>query len=657
MKRSSLWIIASMASLLSITLSASDAISLPEGAIAILGNGSDNAIALSPDGRFLAIATALGVELRETQTWTIEHFLADAEEIVVAVAFSPDGTLLAAGSYDRASRVWDTNSGELLFTFPDPGSAATSVAFSSDGSILAAGSSRCSVLLWSMDTGELLNVLEPSSDSSLLWGETVACLTFSPDDSLIAAGYYDSAIRLWDAVTGDMFVLGEMLHEIHDLAGVPLNISFTQNGNQVLCGSLEGSVRFWDVETGKLVRIVSTPESRVTVATPNPSGTHLAVGTEDGAIVLLDLQDEHIIWKTKGHVNRVSSLFFSTDGAVLVSDGVDCRVRTWDTATGTLTSELRDYGGYNTPLIFSEDGRYLIADRSLAELLDVWDLVSLQKTHSISLPSGSGIRHPLGSSPDGKQLISGTSPTRRDGTAYVWDIETGEQVLAIATPNFEAQTVAFSPSGEFLAIASFDRPSIKVTHWNASLQVHNAQTGDIIWSIENDHTDADFLMFSADSSLLVSETGGTVGIWEAESGELVRTIEVNADAAALSRTGEILATAAWTSSVLTMQQYDLSTGELIQSFSQDVYGVQCSAFSPDGNLLATGSLDDTLRLWSITTGELLFTIESFLGMNTVRFVAQRIAALAFSPDGMVLAMGSMDGTIVLWNMKPYVVAD
>jgi WD40 repeat protein len=641
MRRISLWITVSLVSLLSIALTAQNAISLPEGAIAILGNGSDNAIALSPDGQRLAVATALGVELRNSQTGAIERLLTDAEEIVVAVAFSPDGSLIAAGAYDRTSRVWDANSGELLFTFPDTGSAATSVTFSSDGSILAAGSSRCSVLLWSMDTGELLNVLEPSSDFSLLWGETVACLTFSPDDSLIAVGYYDSAIRLWDAVTGDM------LHEIHDLAGVPLDIAFTQDGRQVLCGSLEGSIRFWDVETGKLLRIISTPESGVTIATPNPSGTHLAVGTEDGGIVLLNLPDERVIWKTDSHVNRVSSLFFSTDGAVLVSDGVDGRVRIWDAATGTLTGELRDYGGYNTPLIFSEDGRHLIADRSPAELLDVWDLVSLQKTHSISLPSGSGIRHPLASSPDGKQLISGTSPTRRDATAYVWDIATGEQVLAITTPDYEAQTVAFSPSGEFLAIASFDRPSIQVPHWNASLQVHNAQTGDIIWSIENDHTDADFLMFSADSSLLVSETGGTVGIWEAESGELVRTIEVHADAAALSRTGEILATAAWTSSVLTMQQYDLSTGELIHSFSQDVYGVQHSAFSLNGSLLATGSLDDILRLWSTATGELLFTVESFLGMNRVRFAAQRIASLAFSPDGLVLAVGSMDGTIVL----------
>ena len=245
--------------------------------------------------------------------------------------------------------------------------------------------------------------------------------------------------------------------------------------------------------------------------------------------------------------------------------------------------------------------------------------------------------------------------TRRDGAAHVWNISTGEQVFAITTPDYEAQTVAFSPSGEFLAIASYDNHG--GTHWNASLQVHNAQTGDIIWSIENDHTDANFLLFSADSSLLISETGGTVGIWKAESGELVRTIEVNADAAALSRNGEILVTAAWTNSVLTMQQYDLVSGELIQASSQDVYGVQRSAFSPDGNLLATGSLDDILRLWSVATGELLFTVESFLGMNKVRFVAQRIASLAFSPDGMILAVGSMDGTIVLWDMKPYAVAN
>jgi WD40 repeat protein len=114
---------------------------------------------------------------------------------VSSVAFSPDGTRLASGSYDCTVKVWDAHSGQCLQTLEGHSDPVSSVAFSPDGTRLASGSYDCTVKVWDAHSGQCLQTLEGHGDS-------VTSVAFSPDGTRLASGSYDSIVKVWDAHSG-----------------------------------------------------------------------------------------------------------------------------------------------------------------------------------------------------------------------------------------------------------------------------------------------------------------------------------------------------------------------------------------------------------------------------------------------------------------------
>ena len=91
----------------------------------------------------------------------------------------------------------------------------------------------------------------------------------------------------------------------------------------------------------------------------------------------------------------------------------------------------------------------------------------------------------------------------------------------------------------------------------------------------------------------------------------------------------------------TIYLWDVDTGDLRHTFTEDTDRAVSMAFSPDGQTLATWSFDKTIRLWDVGSGDLLRTLRGHTG---------RVDSISFSPDGQTLASGSSDGTVLLWNL-------
>ena len=115
---------------------------------------------------------------------------------VTSIAFSPDGTILASGSWDDTVRVWDAATGDTLNTLTGHTRGVESIAFSPDGSTLASGSWDRTVHLWDVATGEMLNTLTGHTANRVY--SSVGSIVFSPDGSTLASGSEDGTVLLWN---------------------------------------------------------------------------------------------------------------------------------------------------------------------------------------------------------------------------------------------------------------------------------------------------------------------------------------------------------------------------------------------------------------------------------------------------------------------------
>jgi len=165
--------------------------------------------------------------------WPFRH-----ECPVGALAFSPDGKVLATGSEDSVVRLWDAATGKLLRSLAGHRGRILALAFAPDGRRLASGSSDEDVRVWDPATAQLRFRCQ-GHDGSVL------AVAFSPDGKTLASGSYDQTLQLWDGVTG------KVQHKAEGHEGAVSCLSFAPDGKAVVTAGYDRSVRVWDVASGK----------------------------------------------------------------------------------------------------------------------------------------------------------------------------------------------------------------------------------------------------------------------------------------------------------------------------------------------------------------------------------------------------------------------
>ncbi|MGE3804322.1 MAG: WD40 repeat domain-containing serine/threonine protein kinase, partial [Gemmataceae bacterium] len=540
--------------------------------------------------RALAVSKQDGVALGRgdgtVEVWSLEpprleHRLALHTGSVLQLLFAHNGRHLFSSGADGLIQVWNLDKNEVEPLRGHQG-AVVALALSEDGQTLASCNVKRELWLWDIDKGTKKE-LPVASDGT-------RALAFVPGSHSLAAGGDSEEVHLYDSAAG------KMTERLQAHFSPVLSLSFNAKGNLLAAGCKDGGTLLWNFPRRELLTTFKGHRAAVASVALGHEPPVLVSAGSDGAVRAWNIAvsgTRHL----RGHEEPIITLALSPDGTRLVSSSFDQTLRVWDLASGkqlashryfrdgkTMTSMHRVRG-----IVFARDGKSFYSASELGTIYR-WDSATGQPIGQLFKPKSH--KEPsffaLTLSHDGKNLICGTA----DGHVELRSADTGELRQRFAAHGEAIAAVALSGAGRLLATGSLDRSAALWKLPEGTLHVR--LTGHTNW--------VQGVAFAPDGKVLATASADeTIRLWDPATGnskqvlsghsQAVNSVAFTPDGATLfSGTGD-----RWRTVPGEVKFWDAGTGYVRATFAGEAGPV---VVAPAGNLLATGSADGSIRLWT-----------------------------------------------------------
>jgi WD40 repeat protein len=270
-----------------------------------------------------SISGELSGDLWAKPSWNLHQTIAAHSDWVRCLSFTPDGTKLVSGSFDKAIKLWELATGTVIHTLNDHLKGVFALAVSADGKLLASGSWDELIKLWNLETGTLIENLTQHQAS-------VRSLAISPDSKTLVSGSFDCTIVLWSLPDG---TVTKTITDTEPIAAIALSA----DGRFVASTGDDGTIKIWSLATGQSIAELSGNKHCIGSLAIDPDTQTIAAGTVNGYIVLWQLQNINnglsptieLTQTIKAHAGQINACIFSPDGQYLITGSVDGKAKVW----------------------------------------------------------------------------------------------------------------------------------------------------------------------------------------------------------------------------------------------------------------------------------------------------------------------------------------
>ncbi len=570
-------------------------------------------LAFSKNGTLLAAGCTDGIiYLWNTYTGTLVFRIHAGQGSISGLAVSPDNTHLLSARTNRTLQCRDTITGTLLWSVESGEQAPVQFACSRNGIVLVPDSAGGHLRLVNMADGQI-QILSGGHEGSV----TVCAL--SRDNRFCSVGYADGAVGCWDLQNT------HYLRTLEGLGDPVTKLSFCESDEEILVLYEQNRPTRWRVTSGERIRTYTGNTGPMRCCAITPDTSSFVIAGEDRMLRFWQAERTDPVAEIPLYNRPLTACAASADDRILATGCTDGTLRMYTMNGGTILHEKKAHKQAMTAIALSSSAE-MVASADWDGTVKLWNSTSGELVRTLLQPAG-GVTG-ITVTPDGSKIFAGYT----DGTVRQVPCGTGDFDRTLDMYTNTVRAIAISPDGTLLACAGGD----------TTLRIWNVETGGLVTGIEGLTTSQHCLAFSPDGKTLISGGwDGKVRTWSVTDGTLQKTLIGHTSTItvlAIAPDNTILATGSNDRSV---RLWTIEDGKCILVREDSRSEVSALALSPDGTLLAFAGADAIIHLCLLPDGTHIPAIPALPG---------KITALAFAGDGRVLVAGLDTGTVAVFSV-------